>query len=140
SELTAGLAAVCTGSDELIAADRTDGVAGCGIAGGSDTAALPFATSATETPCSPSAVARDASTYLVWAAADVAGPTSIRASVPSMPSEPRPASPAPTQPPRAPIPNAANTASRRTPRPSQVSPRSNGGFQSSVDDDCYRPN
>ena len=56
-----------------------------------------------------------------------------------MPSEPRPASPAPTQPARATVPhNAANTASCRglfTPRPSQVSPRSNGGFQSSLNDD-----
>ena len=96
-----------------------------------------LAISAAETPCSPSAVARGASMCSVRAVADVA---SIGAPVLSMPSGPRPASSAPTQPARAPVPhNAANTASRRglfTPRPPQVSPRSNGGFQSSVDDDC----
>src|SRR6516165_10516246 len=184
SEVTAGLVAFCTGSVGLIAANSTDGVAGCGIGGRSDKAALPLpvsaittepgaslasfrsgssvlndaiatgtapgcgvgevsdqaalplAISATETSCSPSAVARGASTSSARAVVDVARLTSIGAPVLSMPSEPRPASPAPTQPPRAPIPNAANTASRRTPRPPQVSPRSNGGFQSSVDDDC----
>src|SRR6516165_8368256 len=46
SELTAGLAAFCTGSVGLIAADTTGGVAGCGIEGRSDKAALPLATSA----------------------------------------------------------------------------------------------
>jgi hypothetical protein len=38
----------------------TGTAAGCGIEGGSDKAALPLAISATETPCSPSAVARGA--------------------------------------------------------------------------------
>src|SRR6516162_1506070 len=116
SELTVGLAAFCTGSVELIAADRTDGVVGCGIGGRSDTAALPFTTSATATSCSPSAIARGVSICSARAGAD------------------RPVSPAPTQPARATVPhNAANIASRRglfTPRPSQVSPRSNCEFQS----------
>src|SRR6516162_2203436 len=40
SELTAGLAAFCTGSVGLTAANSTGGVAGCG--GGSDKAALPL--------------------------------------------------------------------------------------------------
>src|SRR6516162_6535610 len=179
SELTAGLAAFCTGSVGLAAANSTGGVAGCGrgsdkaalplplsatstesaaslasfrsgsgvlsdtiatgtaagcgIGGVSDKAAPPLAISATDTPCSPSAVA---STCSARAVADV---TSIGAPLLSTPSEPRPASPAPTQPARTTVPhNAANTASPRslfTPHPSQVSPR-NGGFQSSVDDDC----
>src|SRR6516165_9027277 len=120
SEVTAGLVAFCTGSVGLIAANSTDGVAGCGVGEVSDEAALPLAISATETSCSPSAVARAASTSSARAVVDVARLTSIGAPVLSMPSEPRPASPAPTQPPRAPIPNAANTASRRTPRPPQV--------------------
>src|SRR6516165_4303175 len=187
SELTAGLAAFCTGSVGITAANCTGGVAGCGIGGGSDKAALPLPVSATtelaaslasfrsesgvlndaiaaataagcgigggsgnaapplaisapETPCSPRAVARGASTCSARAVADVAPLTSTGAPVLSMPSEPRPASPAPTQPARATVPhNAANTASRRslsTPRPSKVSPRSNGGFQRSVDNDC----
>src|SRR5215469_6190088 len=49
SELAAGLAAFCTGSVGLIAADRTGGGAGCGIGGGSDKAALPLPVSATST-------------------------------------------------------------------------------------------
>src|SRR5215471_14385247 len=60
SERTAGLVAFCTGSVGLIAANRAGGVAGCGIGGGLDKAALPLAISATETPCSPSAVVREA--------------------------------------------------------------------------------
>src|SRR6266576_6318687 len=56
SELTAGLAAFCTGSVGLTAANSTGGVAGRGIGGGSDEAALPLPISATETPSSPSAV------------------------------------------------------------------------------------
>src|SRR5262249_27277629 len=108
SELTAG--AFCTGSVGLVAADSEGGVAGCGIGGGSDKAALPLAISATVTPCSLCAVARGASTCSVRAVADVA---SIGAPVLSMPSEPRPASPAPTQPARATVPHkAANTAIR----------------------------
>src|SRR5436189_1985043 len=79
SELTAGLAAFCTGSVGLTAANSTGGVAGCGIGGGSDKAALPLAISATETPCSPSAVARGASTCSARAVADVAQLTSIGA-------------------------------------------------------------
>src|SRR6516165_1173696 len=39
SELTAGLAAFCTGSVGLTAANGVGGVAGCGIGGGSDKAA-----------------------------------------------------------------------------------------------------
>src|SRR6516165_4630961 len=39
SELTAGLAAFCTGSIGLVAAHGVGGVAGCGIGGGSDKAA-----------------------------------------------------------------------------------------------------
>src|SRR6516164_751973 len=143
SELTTGLAAFCTGSVGLTAANSTGGVAGCGIGGGSGKATPPFAISATETPCSPSAVVRGASTCSARAVADV---TSIGALVLSMPSEPRPVSPAPTQPARATVPhNAANTTSRcgifapvplKFLREAMVSPRSNGGFQSSVDDDC----
>jgi hypothetical protein len=114
----------------------TGTAAGCGIGGGSDKAALPLAISATETPCSPSAVARGASTCSARAVADVARLTSLGVPVFSMPSGPRPARSAPTQPARAPVPyKAANTASRRslfTPRPSKVSPR-NGGFQRSFD-------
>src|SRR5215469_12253217 len=49
SELTAGLAAFCTGSVELAAANSTGGAAGCGIGGGSDKAALPLPVSATST-------------------------------------------------------------------------------------------
>src|SRR5262249_47323348 len=49
---------VCTGSVGLAAANSTGGVAGCGIGGGSGKATPPFAMSATETPCSPSAVVR----------------------------------------------------------------------------------
>jgi len=114
SELTAGLAAFCTGSVGLTAANSTGGAAGCGIAGGSDKAALPLAISATETPCLPGVVARGASTCSARAVADVARPTSIGAPVLSMPSEPKPASSAPTQPVRATVPhNTANTASRR---------------------------
>src|SRR6516162_5310865 len=40
SEVTVGLVAFCTGSVGLIAANSTGGVAGCGIGGGSDKAAL----------------------------------------------------------------------------------------------------
>src|SRR6516164_9502830 len=58
SELTAGLPAFCTGSIGLVAANSTGDVAGCGIGGDSDNTALPLAISATETLCSPSAVAR----------------------------------------------------------------------------------
>src|SRR6516164_152175 len=180
SELTAGLAAFCTGSVGLTAANGVGGVAGCGIGGGSDKAALPLPVSATtepdaslasfrcgssvlndaiatgtaagcgigggsgkaalplaisamETPCSPGAVAPGASTCSAPAVADVARMTSIGAPVLPMPSGPRPVTSAPTQPARAPVPhNAANTASRRglfTPRPPQVSPRSNGRFK-----------
>src|SRR6516165_2697379 len=49
SELTAGLAVFCTGSVELAAANSTGGVAGCGIGGGSDKAALPLPVSAIST-------------------------------------------------------------------------------------------
>src|SRR5215813_7009703 len=50
SELTAGLAAFCTGSVGLTAANCTGGVAGCGIGERSAKAALSLATSATEAP------------------------------------------------------------------------------------------
>src|SRR5262252_2124554 len=114
SERTTGLPAFCTGSVGLVAANSTGDVAGCGIGGDSDNTALPLAISATETLCSPSAVARGASTCSARASPDVARLTSIGAPVLSMPSDPRPASPAPTQPARASVPhNAANTASRR---------------------------
>src|SRR5215471_7786027 len=136
----ASLASFRSGSGVLNDAIATGTAAGCGIGGGSGKAALPLAISATETPCSSGAVARGASTCSARAVADVASLTSIGAPVLSMPSEPRPASPAPTQPARATVPhNAANTKSRRglfIPRPPQVPPRSNNGFQSSVDDDC----
>src|SRR6266516_3484280 len=49
SELTAGLAAFCTGSVGLTAANCAGGVAGCGIRGGSDKAALPLPVSAIST-------------------------------------------------------------------------------------------
>src|SRR6516162_809093 len=140
SELAAGLAAFCTGSVGLTAANSTGGVAGCGIGGGAGKATPPFAISATETPCSPSAVVRGASTYSARAVADV---TSIGALVLSMPSEPRPVSPAPTQPARATVPhNAANTTRRRgifTPSTSSFSAKqwflheAMADFQSSVD-------
>src|SRR6516164_5974925 len=114
STSTAGLAAFCTGSIGLVAANSTGDVAGCGIGGDSDNTALPLAISATETLCSPSAVARGASTCPARTSPDVARLTSIGAPVLSMPSDPRPASPAPTQPARASVPhNAANTANRR---------------------------
>src|SRR5262249_27947258 len=136
TEPAASLASFRSGSGVLNCAIATGTAAGCGIGGGSDKAALPLAISATVTPCSPCAVARGASTCSVRAVADVA---SIGAPVLSMPSEPRPASPAPTQPARATVPyKAVNTAIRAglfTPRPSLVSPRSNGGFQRSVDND-----
>src|SRR5690242_4369369 len=145
SEVTAGLAAFCAGSVRLTAATSAGGVAGCGIGGGSDKAAVLLATSATAIPCSCSAVARGESTCSARAAVDVARLTSLGAPSLSMPSKPRPAGTAPSQQARATVPhNATNTANRRglfTPGPSQLSPRSNGGFQSSVDDDCkpHRP-
>src|SRR5512132_2139570 len=49
SELMAGLAAFCTGSVGLTAANSTGTAAGRGIGGGSDKAALPLAVSATST-------------------------------------------------------------------------------------------
>src|SRR5215472_8204280 len=128
----ASLASFRSGSGVLDDAIATGTAAGRSIGGGSDKAASPLAISAPETLCSPSAVARGTSTCSARAVAD-ARMTSIGAPVLSMPSGPRPASSAPTQPARAPVPhNATNTASRRglfTPRPPQVSPRSNGGFQ-----------
>src|SRR6202040_591291 len=101
----------CTGSIGLVAANSTGDEPGCGIGAESDKAALPLAISATETPCSPSAVARGAFTCSARAVADIARLTSIGAPVVlSMPSGPRPANSAPTQPARAPVPyNAANT-------------------------------
>src|ERR1700741_3438857 len=48
SEFTAGLAAFGTGSVGLTAANSTGGVAGCGLGGGLDKAAVPPAISATE--------------------------------------------------------------------------------------------
>jgi hypothetical protein len=131
TEPAASLASFRSGSGVLNDAIATGTAAGCGIEGGSDKAAPPLAISATETPSSPSAVARGASTCSAGAIADVARLTSLGALVFSMPSEPRPASPAPTQPAKATVPyKAADTASRRslfTPRPAKVSPR-NGGF------------
>src|SRR6516165_5980288 len=47
SELTAGLATFCAGSVGLAAASNVGGVAGCGIGGGLDKAALLFPVSAT---------------------------------------------------------------------------------------------
>src|SRR5437764_809200 len=49
-ELTAGLAAFCTGSGGLTAANCTGGVAACGIGGGSDKAELPLPVSAATAP------------------------------------------------------------------------------------------
>src|SRR6266568_533726 len=126
SEFTAGLAAFCTGSVGRTAANSTGGVAGCGIRGGSDKAAVALAISA-------GAVARGASTCSARVVADVARLTSIGAPALSVPSKPKPASPAPTQLARATVPhNDTNTASRRglfTPVPLKFL----GGFQSSVD-------
>src|SRR5499427_1751507 len=136
----ASLASFRSGSGVLDDAIATGTAAGCGIGGGSGKAAVPLAISAPETPCSPSAVARSASTCSARAVADVARLTLLGAPVLSMPSERRPASPAPTQPAKATVPyKAANIASRRsllTPRPFKVSPR-NGRFQRSVDNDNY---
>src|SRR5262249_23368020 len=65
SELTVGLAAFCTGSVGLIAANSTGGVAGgCGIGGGSDKAALPPPVSATAKPVCSSASVRSGSVVL----------------------------------------------------------------------------
>src|SRR5262249_38961910 len=106
SELTAGLTAFCTASVGFAAATSTGGVAGCGLAGGgSDKAALPRAISATETSCSPCAVARGTSTCSTRAIAEVAGLTAIGASVLAKPSASRPASPVPIQPARATAPH-----------------------------------
>src|SRR6266576_6040165 len=111
SELTAGLAAFCTGSVGLVAAKSTGDVPGCGIGGESDKAALPLAISATETPCSPSAVAGGAS---ACSARVVARLTSIGHPALSMLRKPKPASPAPAQPARATVAhNAANTTTCR---------------------------
>src|SRR5215471_11181916 len=133
TEPDVSLASFRSGSGVLNDSFATGTAAGCGIGGGSGKAAVPLAISAAETPCSPSAVARSASTCSARAVADVAPLTSTGALVLSMPSESKPASPAPTQPARATVPHkAANTASRRslfTPRPPQLSPRSNGGSQ-----------
>jgi hypothetical protein len=49
SEFTTGLAPFCTGSVELIAANSTGGVAGCGIERASGESALPLPVSATLT-------------------------------------------------------------------------------------------
>src|SRR6202040_1445130 len=61
SELAAGLAAFCTGSVGLTAANSTDGVAGCGIGGGSDKAAFPFPVSAAPEPAASLASFRSGS-------------------------------------------------------------------------------
>src|SRR5690242_11592203 len=74
SERAAGLAAFCTESVGLTAADKTGGATG-----GSDKTALPVAISATDTGCSPHAVARGASTCSTRAIAEVARLTSIGA-------------------------------------------------------------
>src|SRR5215813_11040845 len=62
SELTAG--AFCTGSVGLVAADNEGGVAGCGIGGGSDKAALPLPVSATTEPAASLASFRSGSGVL----------------------------------------------------------------------------
>src|SRR5262249_48377748 len=64
SELPAGLAAFCAGSVGLAAADSTGGVAGCGIGGGSDKAALPLPVSATTEPAASLASFRSGSGVL----------------------------------------------------------------------------
>src|SRR5689334_12132273 len=118
SALSAGPTAVCKGSVGLTAANGTGGVTDCGARGGSDEAALLLAILATDIPCSPSTVARDASTCSARAVANAARLTSIGAPLLSTPSEPRPGSPPATQPARASIAdNAANTPSRRTSSP-----------------------
>src|SRR6516165_5654266 len=61
SELTAGLAAFCTGSVGLTAANGVGVVAGCGIGGGSDKAALPLPASTTTEPDASLASFRSAS-------------------------------------------------------------------------------
>src|SRR5215472_9994951 len=84
SELMTGLATFCTGSVGLTAANSMGGAADCGIGGGSDNAALPFAISEMERPCSPSAVARGASTCSARTVPDVARLCSIGALALSM--------------------------------------------------------
>ena len=140
TEQAASLASFRTGSGVLNGAIRTGGVAGRGIGGGSDKAALPLAISATETPSSPGAFAWGASTCSARAVADVARLTSIGAPVLSMPEEPKPPSPAATQPARATVPhNGANAASRRgffTPHSLSSFSAKQWRIQSSVDNDC----
>src|SRR6478736_4296136 len=152
SELSAGLAAFCTRSVRLTAANSTGTAAGRGIGGGSDKAALPIPVLATSTEPAASLTSFRTGSGVLNDAGGVAGrgigggsdkaalplaisatetPSSIGAL--SMRGEPRLASPAATQPARATVPhNAANAASRRgffTPTPSQVSPPSDGGFK-----------
>src|SRR5437870_670930 len=114
TELTASFAEPCTGSGELADATCTDDVSGGGIGRGPGKAASTIATSVTETPSSPIAVACGASMGSAPAVADVARLPSVGAPVFSMRGEPKPRSPAATQPARTTVPhNAANTASRR---------------------------
>src|SRR5262249_49977939 len=95
SELTEGPAGSCTGSVGLTAANNAGAAVGDGLGGGSDNAALAPALSETETPSSPGAVARDASTCSAWGVADAVRSTSVGATAPWPPSgEPRPAGPA----------------------------------------------
>src|SRR6266566_545499 len=64
SELTAGLAAFCTGSVGLVAANSTGDVPGCGIGGESDKTALPLPVSATTKPAASLASFRSGSGVL----------------------------------------------------------------------------
>src|SRR6266536_2042507 len=87
---------------------------GGGVGRGPGKAASTIATSVTETPSSPIAVACGAPMGSAPAVADVARLPSIGAPVFSMRGDPKPRSPAATQPARTTVPhNAANAASRR---------------------------
>src|SRR5215469_12697628 len=105
------MAVFCAGPVGPVAANRTGGVASCGIAGGSDKAALPLAVPAAATPYSAGAVAGAGSTGPAPTITDVARLTSIGGRAFWGPGEPRRARSAPIQPARAAVPqNAARTA------------------------------
>src|SRR6266542_2755535 len=86
---------------------------GGGVGRESGKGASRIATSVTETPSSPIAVACGASMGSAPAVADVAGLPSIGAPMFSMGGDPKPRSPAATQPARTTVPHTANAASRR---------------------------
>src|SRR6266498_2970410 len=86
---------------------------GGGVGRESGKGASRIATSVTETPSSPIAVACGASMGSAPAVADVAGLPSIGAPMFSMGGDSKPRSPAATQPARTTVPHTANAASRR---------------------------